>query len=331
MANPFGASAKSHGVPAGRALADPRPIYGGQAVIEGVMIRGQRFFSLAVRRLDGTIFRTAEPLSSVYTGRLRRIPLLRGVVVLGETLILGMKVLSRSANIAVEDQTQGEQKELGGWVLFLSLGVSMLIGVGIFFLMPLFAARSLDIWIAPGPLGDFISNFLEGLLRLGLLVGYISVIGLMKDIRRVFAYHGAEHMTIHAYERGLPLEVANIRPFSTAHPRCGTAFLLTVAVVAIFIFSLLGRPDIQWAILSRILLIPVIAGMSYEVIRFSGLHQGNFFSNIVAAPGMALQRLTTRRPDDDQIEVAIEAMNAALEADEGRVAATPEEETGGTP
>ena len=223
-------------------MPDPRPIYGGQAVIEGVMIRGQRFFSLAVRRLDGTIFRTAEPLSSVYTGRLRRIPLLRGVIVLIETLILGMKVLSRSANIAVEDQTQGEQKELGGWVLFLSLGVSMLIGVGIFFLMPLFAARSLDFWIAPGPLGDFISNFLEGLLRLGLLVGYISLIGLMKDIRRVFAYHGAEHMTIHAYERGLPLEVANIRPFSTAHPRCGTAFLLTVAVVAIFIFSLLGRP-----------------------------------------------------------------------------------------
>ena len=282
-------------------MPDPRPIYGGQAVIEGVMIRGQRFFSLAVRRLDGTIFRTAEPLSSVYTGRLRRIPLLRGVIVLIETLILGMKVLSRSANIAVEDQTQGEQKELGGWVLFLSLGVSMLIGVGIFFLMPLFAARSLDFWIAPGPLGDFISNFLEGLLRLGLLVGYISLIGLMKDIRRVFAYHGAEHMTIHAYERGLPLEVANIRPFSTAHPRCGTAFLLTVAVVAIFIFSLLGRPDIQWAILSRILLIPVIAGMSYEVIRFSGLHQGNFISNIVAAPGhgpaKAHDEAARRRPD----------------------------------
>ena len=296
----------------------PRAIYGGQAVIEGVMIRGQRFFSLAVRRLDGTIYRTAEPLSTFYTGKLRRIPLLRGVVVLAETLVLGMKVLSRSANIPVEDQSQGEQKELGGWVLFLSLGISMLIGVGIFFLMPLFAARSLDIWIAPGPLGDFVSNFVEGLLRLGLLVGYIAVIGLMKDIKRVFAYHGAEHMTIHAYERGLPLNVDNIRPFSTAHPRCGTAFLLTVGVVAIFIFSLLGRPDIYWAILSRILLIPVIAGASYEVIRFAGLRQGNPISTILSAPGMALQRLTTRRPDDDQIEVAIVAMNAALDADEGR-------------
>ena len=290
------------------------------------MIRGQRFFSLAVRRLDGTIYRTAEPLSTIYTGKLRRIPLLRGVVVLGETLVLGMKVLTRSANIAMEDQTQGEQKELGGWVLFLSLAISLSVGVGIFFLMPLFAARSLDFWLAPGPLGDFISNFLEGILRLGLLVGYIAVIGLMKDIRRVFAYHGAEHMTIHAYERGLPLEVDNVRPFSTAHPRCGTAFLLTVAVVAIFIFSLLGRPDIIWAILSRILFIPVIAGASYEVIRFAGLHQGNPLSTLLSAPGMALQRLTTRRPDDDQIEVAIVAMNAALAADEGREPMRAEEE-----
>ena len=206
------------------------------------MIRGQRFFSLAVRRLDGSIYRTAEPLSQMYTGKLRRIPLLRGIVVLIETLVLGIKVLTRSANIAMEDQTQGEQKEMSNWVVFLSLGVSMLIGVGIFFLLPLFAARSLDLWIEPGRWGDFASNFLEGLLRLGLLVGYISVIGMMKDIRRVFAYHGAEHMTIHAYERGLPLEVPNIRPFSTAHPRCGTAFLLTVAVVAVFIFAILGRP-----------------------------------------------------------------------------------------
>ena len=265
------------------------------------MIRGQRFFSLAVRRLDGTIYSTAEPLSTFYTGKLRSIPLLRGVVVLAETLVLGMKVLSRSANIAVEDQTQGEQKELGGWVLFLSLGISLLVGVGIFFLMPLFAARSLDIWIAPGPLGDFISNFVEGLLRLALLVGYIALIGMMKDIKRVFAYHGAEHMTIHAYERGLPLNVDNVRPFSTAHPRCGTAFLLTVAVVAIFIFSLLGRPDIQWAILSRILLIPVIAGASYEVIRFAGLRQGNPISTILSAPGMALAAFdyaTARRRSD---------------------------------
>ena len=308
-------------------MLEKRPIYGGQAVIEGVMIRGQRFFSLAVRRLDGSIYRTAEPLSQMYTGKLRRIPLIRGIVVLIETLVLGIKVLTRSANIAMEDQTQGEQKEMSNWVVFLSLGVSMLIGVGIFFLLPLFAARSLDLWIEPGRWGDFASNFLEGLLRLGLLVGYISVIGMMKDIRRVFAYHGAEHMTIHAYERGLPLEVPNIRPFSTAHPRCGTAFLLTVAVVAIFIFAILGRPDIQWAVLSRILLIPVIAGISYEVIRFSGLHQGNLFSTVLAAPGMALQRLTTRRPDDDQIEVAIHAMNAALSADEGRDVSPTEGDT----
>lgn len=294
------------------------------------MIRGQRFFSLAVRRTDGSVYRSAEPLSEMYTGKLRRIPFIRGVLVLVETLVLGIKVLTRSANLALEDRTDGEQKEMSGWVMFVSLGLSLSIGVAFFFLLPLFAARSLDSaldsWLGAGARADFLSNFLEGVLRLGLLVAYISAIGLLKDIRRVFAYHGAEHMTIHAYEHGLPLEVDKIRPFSTAHPRCGTAFLLTVAVVAIFVFALLGRPDIQWAILSRILLIPVIAGISYEIIRFSGTHQGSLLSNIVAAPGMTLQRLTTRRPDDDQIEVAIHAMNTVLAADQGEELPTDEAE-----
>ena len=299
--------------------------YGGQAVIEGVMIRGSRFFSLAVRRTNGSVYRAAEPLNPFYNGKLRRFPFLRGILVLIESLILGIKVLTRSANIALEDRTDGEQEEISGWFLFATMGVAMTIGVVIFFLMPLFAARSLDSvldsWLGSSTAADIVSNLLEGALRLGLLVGYISVIGMMKDIRRVFAYHGAEHMTIHAYEHGLPLKVENIRPFSTAHPRCGTAFLLTVAVVAIFVFALLGRPDIQWAILSRILLIPVIAGVSYEIIRFSGAHSNNPITPLLAGPGLLLQRLTTRKPDDEQIEVAICAMEVALAADRGEAIA----------
>ena len=303
-----------------RYLAKRPFFYGGQAVIEGVMIRGQRFFSLAVRRQDGSIYRSAEPLSNVYAGPLRKIPFIRGVLVLLETLILGFKVLTRSANIAVEDRSEGEMEEISNWVMFFTLTISIGAGIIIFFLMPLFAARSLDSFldstIGVGAGADITSNFIEGLLRLGLLVGYISVIGLMKDIRRVFSYHGAEHMTIHAYERGLPLKVDMIRPFSTAHPRCGTAFLLTVAVVAILVFSLLGRPDLHWAILSRVALIPVISGASYEVIRIAGGHQDSILSKIISAPGMALQKLTTRRPDDAQIEVAIQAMETALAADQ---------------
>ena len=291
------------------------------------MIRGQRFFSLAVRRQDGSIYHAAEPLSSVYAGPLRKFPFVRGVLVLLETLILGFKVLTRSANIALEDRSEGEMEEISNWVMFLTLTISIGVGIIIFFLMPLFAARSLDSIldsaIGSGTRADITSNFIEGFLRLGLLVGYISLIGLMKDIRRVFSYHGAEHMTIHAHERGLPLSVDMIRPFSTAHPRCGTAFLLTVAVVAILVFSLLGRPDLHWAILSRVALIPVISGVSYEVIRLAGGHQESFLSKIISAPGMALQKLTTRRPDDAQIEVAIQAMETALAADQGKE--TPKE------
>jgi uncharacterized protein YqhQ len=301
----------------------PRPpfFYGGQAVIEGVMIRGQRFFSLAVRRSNGSIYHSAEPLSTLYTGPVRRLPFLRGIIVLVETLGLGYKALSRSANIALEDQSNGEVKEMSGVVMTATMLIALAFAIGLFFLLPLFAARSLDgvldDWLGAGGGADFMSNLIEGLIRLGLLVGYIVLIGMMKDIRRVFAYHGAEHMTIHAYEHNLPLEVEHVRPFPTAHPRCGTAFLLTVAVVAVLVFALLGRPDLHWAILSRIVLVPVIAAISYEFLRFSGAHSGSKFGQIMAGPGLLLQRLTTRRPDDQQIEVAIHAMKSALAADKG--------------
>ncbi len=294
-------------------MAEQQFFYGGQAVIEGVMIRGRRTFSLAVRRLNGQIYTVSEPLSQLYTGRLRRVPFLRGIIVLIETLTLGIKALNRSANVAMEDQTEG-QEEMPGWLMGVTLAVALVLGVALFFIMPLFATRPLEDVLSSDPL----VNFIEGLIRLAVLVAYIGLIGLMRDIRRVFAYHGAEHMAVHTHEAGLALEVDNVRRFPTAHPRCGTAFLLTVMVVAIVVFAFVGRDPLWWLVLSRIVLIPVIAGISYEVIRFSGAHHGSPLTRMITYPGMLLQSLTTRVPDDSQIEVAIYAMETALAADEGR-------------
>ena len=296
----------------------PRHTYGGQAVIEGVMIRGRSFFSLAVRRPDGSIYHYNEPLNTAFTGAVRRIPLLRGVLTLVETLLLGVKALNRSASLAAESP-EGGDSEVSGWALALTLGVSLVLGIGIFFVLPLLLVRLIDPFIG----SDLVSNLIEGLLRLLILVGYIGGIGRLKDIRRVFAYHGAEHMAVHAYEAGLPLTVANVRKFGTPHPRCGTAFLLTVVLVSVVVFAFLGRPDLEWRILSRILLLPVVAAVSYEIIRFSGVHPTWLIARLLAIPGLWLQRLTTRRPEDDQIEVAITAMGAAVAADAGEPYISP--------
>ena len=292
-------------------MAEPTFFYGGQAVIEGVMIRGRRFFSLAVRRLNGELWATSEPLSQIYTGRLRRLPLLRGILVLIETMVLGIKALNRSATMAMEDQT-GNKEEVPGWLMGVALAVAFTLGIGLFFIMPLFAVRPLESVISSEPL----VNLIEGIVRLAVLVAYIGLIGLLKDIKRVFAYHGAEHMAVHTHEAGLPLEVSNARRFPTAHPRCGTAFLLTVVVVAILVFTFVSRTPLWWLILSRVVFLPVIASISYEMIRFSGAHQHNPLTRITTYPGLLLQRLTTRMPDDSQLEVAIHAMNTALAADE---------------
>ena len=290
---------------------EPKFSYGGQAVIEGVMIRGRNHFSLAVRRQDGTIELHSERLSTLYTGRMRQFPLIRGVIALVETMVLGIKALHLSANLSVQDQLGDEGGEIPGWVLGATMAVALVIGIGVFFLLPL-----LIIWLLDS--GGLISELIEGGLRLGLLVAYIWGISFLRDIKRVYAYHGAEHMAVHAYEAGVPLDVENVRKFPTPHPRCGTAFLLTVMLVSIVVFALLMDPPIEWRILSRILLLPVIAAISYEIIRFSGKHQNSLIGHIVARPGLLLQRLTTRIPDDAQIEVAISAMEGALAADEGR-------------
>ena len=290
---------------------EQRTIYGGQAVIEGVMIRGRDHYSLAVRRPNGEIATQSSRLSTLYTGRLRAIPLIRGVIVLIETLVIGMKALTTSANIALEEEGQ----ELSGWSMGIMLTVSLSIGIGLFFIAPLLAIRSLDNLIA----SDEVSNLVEGVLRLAMFLAYILLIGLMRDIKRVFAYHGAEHMTVHAHEHNEPLEVEAVRKYSTAHNRCGTAFLLVVMVVAIVVFTFLGRPSLPVSIASRIVLVPVIAGISYEVIRFSGAHAGNVLVKAIVYPSLALQRLTTRQPDDEQIEVAIRAMQHAIAVDNGTV------------
>jgi len=218
-----------------------------------------------------------------------------------------------SANVSIEQ----EGTELGRWSTGITIAVSMSFTIAIFFLLPLFFVHLFDGVFRPGMAGDIFSNLTEGIVRLALFLGYVWGIGYLSDIRRVFAYHGAEHMTVKAYEAKDPLEVAHIRKYSTAHPRCGTAFLLVVMVVAILIFAFLGRPPIAWRVLSRIVLVPVIAGVAYEVIRFSGAHQSSVLVRLITAPSLLLQALTTRQPDDDQIEVAVHAMRTTLAADQG--------------
>ena len=283
------------------------PTYGGQAVIEGVMIRGQRAIAVAVRRPDGSIATMRHPLSPLFTGKLRRIPLIRGVIAMAETLALGMRALTYSANVAAE--AEGEEISKGSMAGMIA--VSLTLAIGLFFLVPVFASDWLE-----GVFGSpLLANIAEGIIRLVLFLGYILLISRMEDIRRVFMYHGAEHMTVHAQERGDPLEVAHIRKYPTAHPRCGTAFLLVVMVVAIIAFIFVGREPFWWLIVSRIILVPLIAAVSYEVIRFSGFHADNPLVGIITAPSLALQSLTTRQPDDDQIEIAITAMQQAQAAD----------------
>ena len=222
-----------------------------------------------------------------------------------------MRALTHSANVSMGE---GEGEELSGLSIAGMVAVSLLVGIGIFFVAPLFAASALERYIE----SHLVVNVIEGTLRLVIFVGYIKLIGLMPDVKRVFAYHGAEHMTIHAYEASDPLNLEGIRKHPTAHPRCGTAFLLVVAVLAIVFFTFFGRPSLPWLIASRIVLIPVIAGFAYEVIRFSGFHRRNPVVRFILYPSLALQALTTRQPDDGQIEVAIHALNTALEADLGQ-------------
>ena len=279
---------------------------GGQAVIEGVMMRGPRLVSTAVREPSGQISVKVDPVSSISDRYpILKKPMLRGVIALGESLVLGLKSLSYSAQKAGDEDEQLSDKELVMTILF-SLGLAILL----FVIIPTAAAKYIDASFT----NPILLNLLEGGLRLGIFLVYIYGISRMKDIQRVFKYHGAEHKTIHAYEAGVELTVENVQKYSTLHPRCGTAFLLIVMVVSIVMFAFLGWPDLWLRILSRVILLPVVAGISYEIIRFAGKSQ-NSLVHIAILPGLWLQKITTSQPDDDMVEVAIQALEAVLVED----------------
>jgi len=281
--------------------------YGGQAVIEGVMMRGARHMAVAVRSPSGEIVFHTEALNArIYGGPISKLPFLRGTIVLWDAVVLGMRALLFSADVALEEE---EEVEFKGPIAWGSVAFSLIIGIGVFLLGPLFLVRLVDRYIA----SPLVSNILEGLIRLAFFLIYIYAIGFIPDIRRVFAYHGAEHETINAYEDGVPLRPDAVRVYSTAHPRCGTGFLLIFAVVAILVFSLLGRPTLVLRILSRLVLIPVIAGLTYELIKFSAARRDNpLIRGVILAPSLALQRLTTQEPDESMLEVAIAALQHLL-------------------
>jgi uncharacterized protein YqhQ len=292
-----------------------RPVlYGGQAVIEGVMIRGQSRAALAVRRPDGIIVRRSIPLETWANSSLRNIPFLRGVLVLLETLLVGMKSLTISANEAAADENPEEDQQLSSVAMASLLTVSLILGIGIFFLIPVFVSRLVD----NSGANNFIANLVEGGIRLALFIGYVWIIGKMNDIKRVFGYHGAEHMVVHAHEAREPLTLESVRRFPPAHPRCGTSFLMTVVLVSIIMFMFFPRDPFWFLVVSRIVLVPIIAGISYEFIRFAGTHQNNIWIRMFNSPNILLQDLTTRQPDDGMMEVAITAIEYAIAMDEER-------------
>ncbi len=268
-------------------------------------MRGRRAFTVAVRAPDGEVVVHRGLLNpAVYRARWSKIPFLRGLVLLWDALALGIKALLFSADVAL-----GEEAEFKGATAWFSVGLGLLLGVGIFFLVPAVVMSFLDRYVTSA----FVSNLLEGLLRLGMFIGYVALIGLWPDVRRVFAYHGAEHKVINAYEAGEPLELDRVRRYSTAHTRCGTTFILWVVLISVLVFALLGRPPLPVRFLSRILLIPVIVMLSYELLRFGSSRRGSFPVRLLLKPALALQNLTTREPDDEMLQVALTALRALLE------------------
>jgi uncharacterized protein YqhQ len=287
--------------------------YGGQAIMEGVMIRGPRHMAVAVRHPKGHIVTHADELSGIYTGPLRRVPLIRGILILWETLALGMRALAYSSRIALEEEgPDGEVPEFPEKVFWGSIAFAMVFVVGIFFAGPILLANLLEHlgWHRIAIVG------VETAIRLAAFIGYIIAISFIPDIRRVFQYHGAEHMTIHAYENGRALVPSQIREFPKEHQRCGTSFLLVVimvALVALFLFDVFVDEGLIVRTASRIFLIPPIAGVAYEILRFGARFRGNPLVDAMFVPNIMLQGLTTKKPDDDQIEVAIASFRAVLD------------------
>jgi uncharacterized protein YqhQ len=295
--------------------------YGGQAVIEGVMMRGRKSMAVAVRNPQHEIVLHEEPLTAkIYTATWGKWPFVRGLALLWDALGLGMRALMWSGDVAIQEEGDDEQIEFGGPVAWTTIGASLAFAIGLFFLLPTFASQFLASFFGDHPVVDAI---FEGVIRLVLFIGYLWGIGRIPDIQRVFGYHGAEHKTINCYEAGKDLTVANVQQHSVQHTRCGTSFLLYVLVISIILFAPLTFSGVEPAwlslvlrLLSRLLLVPIVAGIAYEIIRFSTAHQDNRFMRLLIAPGLAMQKLTTREPDDAMVECAIAALEPVLAADD---------------
>lgn len=290
-------------------MADKIISYGGQAVIEGVMMRGQKAFAIAMRAPDGSIVVHKEDLASVYRSRISKTPFLRGVILLWDALGLGMRALTLSANT----QT-GEDEKLEGPALYLTLAVSLTIGIGLFFLLPAGVGGLAEHYLG---WSAWLNNLLEGVIRLLLLIGYIWAIGFMPDVKRLFGYHGAEHKTINAFEAGAELTPENVAKFSLEHPRCGTAFMLTLVLISILVFTALGPMSLFWRLATRVLFIPILAGIAVEYIRWTANHLDSPIVRFLIKPNLALQSLTTREPDASMLEVAIESFKTMKKAEDG--------------
>jgi uncharacterized protein YqhQ len=283
--------------------------YGGQAVIEGVMMRSPRYFAVACRRPNGDIVVKLEDLANSWLARLKWLnrPFLRGTLALLDAMALGIRALRFSADVQLEEQTQTvQQKRINDLAVGSTMVLGIAIGVGLFVALPTALTQLLP-WKNP-----VLLNMLDGIIRIALFLGYVMAVGNLKEIRRVFQYHGAEHKAINTFEAGLPLTMENARQQSRIHPRCGTSFVMVVLILAIFVFSLTGRPPIWLRIPLHIALLPVVAGIAYEVIKFAGRHKESRFTRWLLAPGLWSQRITTREPEEAQIEVALCALQAVV-------------------
>jgi uncharacterized protein YqhQ len=302
-------------VPGADPSAKPKT-YGGQAVIEGVMMRGQRTFAVACRAASGEIVVHAEPLTgAVYQSRWSKIPFVRGAIMIWDTLALGIRALMFAANVAAAEEGKDvHDSTMPATVMWSTILIAIGGATGLFFVMPVLAMGYLDQFID----SSVVSNVVEKVIRLGLILGYMFAIGQMPDIKRVFQYHGAEHKTINAFEAGWPLDVASVRRASLLHPRCGTGFLLVVLVVSVVVFSVVAvfHPNWFWLIASRVVAIPLIAGLGFELIRFMARNRRHPVVRVMLLPVLGTQKFTTREPSDDMLEVAITAFNSARQGEE---------------
>ena len=285
---------------------------GGQAVLEGVMMRTPSNWAVAVRKPDGEIAQVCKVITSpMAKRRIYRLPVIRGVIALGESLAIGFRALAISANYAAQGEEGEEDLELSRGQIIFAFAIAIGFALALFKVGPALITSQIGIETTQ------LFVVIEGVIRVGIFIAYLVLISLLPDLRRLFQYHAAEHKAINAYEAGEELTPERVDRFSLIHPRCGTAFLLWVMVIAIFVFAFFGQPAWYWLIASRILMLPVIAGLAYELIRFAGKHQGNTLVMALLAPGLWLQRLTTRKPSLDQIEVSIRALEEVLEREGG--------------